>query len=58
MIDKNPENEDGDTPLHEAAKKGFLEVCKLICRHLKDTDPKNNSEQTPLLQLRLVNWKL
>ena len=36
-------------PLHEAAKKGFLEICKLICKHLNDTDPRNNSEETPML---------
>ena len=34
MIDKNPENEDGDTPLHEAAKNGSLEICKLIYLHI------------------------
>ena len=34
VIDKNPENEDGDTPLHEAAKNGSLEICKLIYLHI------------------------
>ena len=62
VVDKNPKNENGDTPLHQAAKNGFLEICKLICQHAKDTHPeciKNNSGQTPIdLACEHKQWKV
>ena len=47
VIDKNPENEDGDTPLHEAAKNGSLEICKLICLHINRGLDKVGAEVAP-----------
>ena len=47
VIDKNPENEDGDTPLHEAAKNGPLEICKLICLHINRGLDKIGAEAAP-----------
>ena len=62
VVDKNPKNENGDTPLHQAAKNGFLEICKLICQHAKDTYPeniKNNLGQTPIeLACKSKQWKV
>ena len=62
VVDKNPENENGDTPLHQAAKKGFLKICKLICQHAKDKYPeniKNNLGQTPIeVACRNKQWKV
>ena len=62
VVDKNPKNENGDTPLHQAAKNGFLKICKLICQHAKDTHPeniKNNLGQTPIaLACKNKLWKV
>ena len=42
VVDKNPVNEDGVTPFHEATKNGSLEICKLI-HHAKNKDPEKIS---------------
>ena len=46
--DKNPENEDGQTPLHEAAKGGHLEVCRLLMKSVTNIDPVNGHGEMPL----------
>ena len=38
----------GRTPLHEAAYKGNLELCKLFMDKLEDKNPKDNTGKTPL----------
>ena len=38
MVDKNPVNENGDTPLQEAASNGLLDICISICQHLNGKD--------------------
>ena len=45
--DKNPENADGITPLHLAAEKGNLELCKLIVQNVTDKSPLNHNQETP-----------
>ena len=45
---KNPGNNDGDTPLHMAAIDGHLEVCRLILENVQDKNPCNISGATPL----------
>ena len=37
--DKNPADEDGETPLHRAAEWGRLEVCRLILERCEDPNP-------------------
>ena len=39
--DKNPKDFTGETPLHRAAKKGDLPICRLIIEHLPDKNPRN-----------------
>ena len=53
--DKNPksENDDGDTPLHVAARHGHLDICQLIMDQVEEKNPKNRNELTPL---DLVNF--
>ena len=51
--DKNPRNELGSTPLHFAALKGHLNVCKTIVENSGQTDSgaqnsKDNEDMTPL----------
>ena len=48
LTDKNPKDNDGDTPLHLASKQGHFEVCKLILKHVSDTNPKDEGGETPL----------
>ena len=45
----NPANENGETPLHLAAKNGHLEICKLILDGLgKTKNPVDKKGRTPL----------
>ena len=46
--DKNPINRYGDTPLHLAAKNGYLEIVKCIMDNIDDKSPKDNQGRTPL----------
>ena len=46
--DKNPGDEDGFTPLHEATWLGNLDVCTLIIENIQDKNPASNDGQTPL----------
>ena len=46
--DKNPQDGNGETPLHTAALHGHLEVCQLILEQVEDKNPKDNFGETPL----------
>ena len=47
--EKNPAGVQGLTPLHEAARYGHLEVCRLIISNLEhDMNPADNRGWTPL----------
>ena len=48
LWDKNPADENGFTPLHEAAVQGQLQVCNYIMAYLKNKNPGDNQGQTPL----------
>ena len=49
---KNPANEDpgdqGETPLHKAAKNGHFKICKLILENVVDKCPISEKGMTPL----------
>ena len=50
--EKNPKKiEDGQTPLHIAARRGNLDICRLIVLNVEDTNPADNNGCTPLLYL-------
>ena len=34
---------DGSTPLHYAARNGYLEVCKLIMNNVQEKNPREKS---------------
>ena len=46
--DKNPANEYGVTPLHIAAGKGHLRICKLIINNVENLNPYDDDGWTPL----------
>ena len=47
--DKNPTDDNYDTPLHLAAKGGHYAICKLIIdAGISDKNPSNRSDETPL----------
>ena len=46
MSDKNPANEDGITPLHNAARAGHLEICKLILQNVDMKNPPDSTGET------------
>jgi len=46
--DKNPADNSGWTPLHEAAMNGRLEICRCILENVQDKNPANNDGHTPL----------
>ena len=47
--DKNPRNHFvGTTPLHLAARRGHLEVCKLIIEFIENKNSQNKWNGTPL----------
>ena len=48
LQDKNPVNYAGYTPLHRAARKGHLNICKLIIQNVQNKNPENNDRNTPL----------
>ena len=41
-------NESGNTPLHEAARDGRLEICEFLIKHDADVNAKNTNGETPL----------
>ena len=45
---KNPSNDRGVTPLHCAAQRNNLEICKLIIENIGDNNPSDNYGTTPL----------
>ena len=48
LIDKNPKDSYGRTPLHLAAAAGHAKVCKMILAATGDKNPKNRIGHTPL----------
>ena len=49
MADQNPANEDGTTPLHDAAIEGHLDIVRLILANVEDKNPADSeSGETPL----------
>jgi ankyrin repeat protein len=45
--DFNPEDGEGQTPFHLAAKNGHLEMCRLIIANITDKNPINHDGETP-----------
>ena len=45
--DKNPKSASGMTPLHYAAKNGFVAICKLISETVTYIHPQDNLGFTP-----------
>ena len=43
------------TPLHIAARRGHVEICRMIMDHLEDKNPKNDWGRTPLHLATLAN---
>ena len=50
IVDKNPKDRCGLTPLHAAARQGHLEICQLIMKNIKTnpSDIKTLYGMTPL----------
>ena len=53
---KNPQNFNGDTPLHIAASKGYFAICKLILQNVSNKNPSNNFGSTPLMIAKENCW--
>ena len=47
IVDKNPEDIWGNTPLHFAARQGHFKICKYILQNVVDKDPENKYGETP-----------
>ena len=47
LTDKNPANKYGFTPLHDAAEKGQLEVCKWYLENIYEIYPEDDDGLTP-----------
>ena len=48
-VDKNPKDNNWDTPLHSAAERGHQAICKLIIdAGIRDKNPSNKNDETPL----------
>ena len=48
-VDKNPKDNNWDTPLHSAAEGGHYTICKLIIdAGIGDKNPSNENGETPL----------
>ena len=48
VMDKNPKNNEGFTPLHCAASRGHFQICGMFIDQIEDKNPKNNLGHTPL----------
>jgi ankyrin repeat protein len=46
--DVNAADFNGTTPLHEAAQRGFVEVCELLIRNHAFVNVKDNQNKLPL----------
>ena len=47
VIDKNPKGFKGQTPLHDAARNGRIEIVKIILENIEDKNPKDTEKWTP-----------
>ena len=47
-MDKNPEDNEGITPLHLAVENGRHGVCRLILKNVEEKHPENIYGKTPL----------
>ena len=56
VLDVNPKNNFGNTPLHYAVRGGKLDVVKYIMDQIKDKNPKNNEGNTPLHLAVNLQW--
>ena len=56
--DKNPADCIGQTPLHRAAKGGYVEICQLLIDNVEDKHPRDNVGLTPLELARYGHWSL
>ena len=43
----HPKDESGMTPLHYAAKYGYISICQLLLEKFTDKNPKNDLDETP-----------
>ena len=48
LVNKNPRNSRGTTPLHEAAAFGYLDLVEEIFESVTNKNPKDNKGDTPL----------
>ena len=46
-VDNSPRSNNGNTPLHFAAKQGHKEVCELFLQYVTEKNPRNNQGKTP-----------
>ena len=44
---KNPRDDFGETPLHQAAREGCFEICNLIIENVTEKNPKDHQGKTP-----------
>ena len=47
-LDKNPRDNSGSTPLHDAAFKGHLKVCQLLLENIEEKNPVDKKGWTSL----------
>ena len=47
-LDRNPRDNSGSTPLHDAAFKGHLKVCQLLLENIEEKNPVDKKGWTPL----------
>ena len=48
LVDKNPSNNNGWTPFHNAARNGHVDVCRLLMKNIANKNPGDNTGWTPL----------
>ena len=47
------------TPLHLASKMGQLEICKFLCKYVRDKNTKDDDGRTPLdLAISEQKWEI
>ena len=57
--DVNLTDINGITPLHIASNSGHLEICKFLCKHVKDKNALDNNGRTPLdLAVSKRKWEI